>query len=59
MVEKLQNKKILRKKMDWNISILAAVSFYSRAVIEKLKCDKLNKFRKVDEYIKSLIFFYK
>ena len=43
--------------MDWNISILAAVSFYSRAVIEKLSCDKLNKFRKVDEYIKSQIIF--
>ena len=41
--------------MEWSISILAAVAFYSRIVIKKLDGDQLNIFRKVEDSLKSLI----
>ena len=41
--------------MEWSISILAAVAFYSRNVIKKLDGHQLNIFRKVEDSLKSLI----
>ena len=41
--------------MDWTISILAAVAFYTRIVIKKLDGEQLNIFEIFDEYLKSLV----
>ena len=41
--------------MEWSISILAAVAFYSKIVIKKLDGDQLKIYGKVEDCIKSLI----